>query len=119
MRAFTTNDIAIAILNWNGENLLKQFLPGVIEHSNGAEIYLIDNASKDQSIRYVQTHYPMIKVIELNDNLGYAGGYKEGIKSIPESIICCLNSDIEVSPNWLDPIIDCFNSNEEVSICTT
>jgi len=116
MRAFTTDDIAIAILNWNGLELLKQFLPSVVDHSKGAKVYLIDNASQDNSISYTQEHFPMIQVIALSDNLGYAGGYNEGIKSIPESIICCLNSDIEVSPNWLEPILECFNTSEDVSI---
>ena len=66
--------VAIAILNWNGLKLLKQFLPTVVEHSANAEIYIIDNASTDDSVKFIKSNFPKVQIIELEKNHGYAGG---------------------------------------------
>jgi len=116
MTKYLESDIAIAVLNWNGKDLLEQFLPGILQHSGAAKIYLIDNASTDDSVAYVAAHFPSINRIQLSKNLGYAGGYNEGLKQIHEAIVCCLNSDVAVSANWLGPILESFNQEEEVTI---
>ena len=108
--------MAVALLNWNGKHLLHQFLPSVVKFSKGAGIYVIDNASEDDSIDFLRSTYPEIKIIKLKANLGYAGGYNEGIKHISEPLVCCLNTDIEVTNNWLNPILACFNSNPNIAI---
>ena len=108
--------IAIAILNWNGAELLKRYLPSVIEHSTEADVYVIDNASTDSSIALLKTSYPTVRLIELPQNFGYAGGYNKGLKQIEADVFCLLNSDVEVTKNWLRPIIDLYATNKEVAI---
>lgn len=109
-------NIAIVILNWNGEHLLKEFLPSVIKYSDGHDIYIVDNASDDNSLRYIHQNFPNIKTIELDKNYGYAGGYNEAVKKIDTEVLCFLNSDIQVTKNWLNPIIEVFNKNPNTRI---
>lgn len=111
-----TKDIAIVILNWNGKALLKQFLPSIMEHSDDAIIYVADNASTDDSVAFVTEHFPNVIVIRNSENGGYAKGYNEALKHIEEPLLCLLNSDIEVTENWLQPIISEFNSNNNTAI---
>lgn len=101
----TQHTTAIIILNWNGKQLLEQFLPALLQHSAGAVIYIADNASTDNSIAFIREHYPSIKIIQNDQNYGFAQGYNEALKSVEEEYYVLLNSDIEVTPNWLtDPI---------------
>ncbi|WP_296384138.1 glycosyltransferase family 2 protein [Winogradskyella sp.] len=111
-----TKDIAVVILNWNGKALLEQFLPSVVKYSSTAQIYVADNASTDDSVVFVSEHFPTIKLIQNTKNGGYAKGYNDALASIDEPILCLLNSDIEVTENWLQPIIDEFNTNSETAI---
>ena len=108
--------VAIAILNWNGENLLKRFLKEVVDNSPEANVYLIDNASKDESVNYVKKHNPRVNILLLDKNYGYAGGYNRGIASLKEDIICLLNNDVLVKPNWLPPILDHFEKHLQTAI---
>ena len=108
--------IAVVILNWNGEALLERFLPSVMDHSNGADIYVVDNASTDGSVDFLTQHYPSIGVIQNTSNDGFAKGYNDGLKNIEADIFCLLNSDVEVTPNWLAPIKKAFESLPEASI---
>ncbi|NER16686.1 glycosyltransferase family 2 protein [Spongiivirga citrea] len=109
-------NIAVVILNWNGKELLKQFLPSVIAHSKYASIYLADNASTDDSIDFVTQNYPSIKIIRNTENGGYARGYNEALQHLDEDIFCLLNSDVEVTANWLDPIVSRFQVDKNVAI---
>lgn len=109
-----TQKIAIAVLNWNGVELMQKFLPSVIKHSENAKIYVIDNASNDGSVFWLQMNYPEIELIVLDKNYGYAGGYNKGIAKISEPIVCCLNSDVEVTPNWLNSILALFDSDKNI-----
>ena len=102
--------IAVIILNWNGIELLKKFIPNTISNSRQANIYVIDNFSEDNSVDFLKKNHPDIKVIELDKNYGFAEGYNLGLKNIDEEIYCLLNSDIEVTENWLDPVMEKFNS---------
>ncbi len=108
--------IAVVILNWNGEKLLEQFLPSVLEYSKNAAIYLADNASTDQSIKFVERNYPSIKIIKNARNGGFAKGYNDALKQIDAPIYCLLNSDVEVTENWLTPIEETFDHDPEVAI---
>ncbi|MDC1022329.1 glycosyltransferase family 2 protein [Schleiferiaceae bacterium] len=101
--------IAVAILNWNGKELLEKYLPSVNEHSNEHSVYLIDNNSSDESVAYVESEFPNIKIIQTGVNLGYAGGYNAGLKGIKEEYAVLLNSDVRTTPGWLDPIVKHFD----------
>ncbi|MEW2922170.1 glycosyltransferase family 2 protein [Muricauda sp. ANG21] len=108
--------IAVVILNWNGESLLKQFLPSVMAHSTGANIYVVDNASSDGSVAFLKKEYPEIGIVQNSENGGFAKGYNDGLKHIQADIFCLLNSDVEVTPNWLEPIRKAFSSFPEAAI---
>ena len=108
--------LAIVILNWNGEVLLERYLPSVIEHSKGADIYVADNASTDDSIAFVTNNYPTVQIIKNAENGGFAKGYNDALVHVDADIYCLLNSDVEVTPNWLTPIIDAFSHIPDVAI---
>lgn len=108
--------IAIVILNWNGEELLEQFLPSIQTYSSGATIYVADNASTDNSIDFIKKNYPEIQIIQNKENGGFAKGYNDALKHVDAEIYCLLNSDVEVTENWLLPIIDAFEQNENIAI---
>lgn len=109
--------IAIVILNWNGEKLLNKFLPSVIKHSSLSKttIYVIDNASTDQSVELLNRKFPEVKLILLDENFGYAGGYNKGLEQIEAEYYVLLNSDVEVTANWLKPMSDFLDDNEDVA----
>lgn len=108
--------IAIVILNWNGKDLLEKFLPSVIMHSEDAVIYVADNASTDDSVAFVKSNYPTVKIILNTENGGYAKGYNDALKNVDEDIYCLLNSDIEVTADWLKPIYSIFQTEIETAI---
>ncbi len=108
--------VAIAILNWNGKNLLKRFLKEVVDNSPEAKVYLIDNASTDESVEYVKKEHPRVSIVLLDKNYGYAGGYNRGIESLKEDFICLLNNDVLVSSGWLIPILDHFEKHPQTAI---
>lgn len=104
---------AVAILNWNGRKLLEEFLPSVVLHSKDeADVYVIDNASTDDSLGYLKQHFPKVKIVQNSENKGYAGGYNEGLKQIEADVYVLLNSDVEVTGNWLNPVLNEFKKNE-------
>jgi hypothetical protein len=94
--------VAVVILNFNGEKLLRQFLPSVIQHSPQAEVIVADNGSTDESQSVLRTHFPTVRVIALEQNFGFCGGYNRALKSVDAEIVVLLNSDVEVTPGWLD-----------------
>ncbi|MBT4869320.1 MAG: glycosyltransferase family 2 protein [Polaribacter sp.] len=108
---------AIVILNWNGQKLLEQFLPSVVNFSlDEATIYIADNASTDDSVSYVKTHFPSVKIIKNRQNGGYSKGYNDALKAIDADIYCLLNSDVEVTENWLKPITEAFRNDINTAI---
>ena len=108
---------AIVILNWNGQKLLEQFLPSVVNFSSElAEIYIADNASTDASIKYVKEFYPSIKIIENATNEGYAKGYNDALAAVEADVYCLLNSDVEVTKDWLKPVLKVFEKEEKTAI---
>ncbi|MBD0832128.1 glycosyltransferase family 2 protein [Aestuariibaculum sediminum] len=108
--------LAIVILNWNGKNLLEQFLPSVVKYSKEAEIYVADNASTDDSLHFLETHFPSVNIIKNSENGGYAKGYNDALKHIDADIYCLLNSDIEVTKHWLMPVIELFLKEPRTAI---
>ncbi len=98
------SDVAVVILNWNGRHFLEQFLPTVLKYSGNARIIIADNASSDDSIAYLQHHFSGIEIIQNTNNGGFAKGYNDALKQIDALFYVLLNSDIEVSPNWLVPL---------------
>ena len=108
--------IAVVILNWNGSTLLQQFLPSVIQHSENATIYVADNASSDDSIAILKRDFPMVKIIQNKENYGFAQGYNEALPFVEEPYYALINSDIEVTTNWLQPIIELFEKESETAI---
>lgn len=107
---------AIVILNWNGKKLLEQFLPSVISHSNEATIYVADNASTDDSVNFIKSNFPSVQIIQNTENGGFAKGYNDALKDIDADIYCLLNNDVEVTENWLSPIISIFKSDPNTII---
>jgi GT2 family glycosyltransferase len=108
--------VAIAILNYNGKHWLEQFLPSVsaslIEDSR---IVVIDNGSTDDSATFIQHHYPKVEWLPLNQNLGFCGGYNRGLAQIPEEYVLLLNSDVEVDPSFLPPLIQALEKDERLA----
>lgn len=108
--------LAIVILNWNGKNLLEQFLPSVVAFSGWADIYVADNASTDDSVAFVKANFPSVRVIANTRNFGFAQGYNEALQFVDADIFALVNSDIEVTENWLGPIIATFQNQPEIAI---
>lgn len=109
--------IAIVILNWNGEKLLEQFLPSIVNFSSElATIYVADNASTDHSIKFVKEQFPLVQIIENATNGGYAKGYNDALNSIEADIYCLINSDVEVTENWIPPILEVFKNEDNTAI---
>ena len=110
--------LAIIILNWNGQELLKKFLPSVVKYSNvkNVVIYIADNASTDGSIEFVEENYPTIKIVKNQCNGGYAKGYNDALQHIDADVYALVNSDIEVTKNWLKPIISTFENESNTAI---
>ncbi|MCQ2608785.1 MAG: glycosyltransferase family 2 protein [Bacteroidales bacterium] len=109
--------VAVAILNWNGKSWLEKFLPNVIENSPEAVVYIIDNASTDDSVSYVQTYYPQCPVIVLDQNYGFAEGYNQGLAQIHADYYVLLNSDVQVGKNWISPIVNKMEQNPLLAVC--
>ena len=106
--------LAIVILNYNGTNWLNKFLPSVISYSEEADIYVIDNASTDNSVSFLKENFPSVNIVVNSQNYGFAGGYNHGLKQIPATIYCLLNSDVEVTPHWTQAVLHLFNSDENI-----
>lgn len=109
--------VAVAILNWNGKKWLEQFLPFVTMHSQTAEIYIIDNASTDDSINFLCQTYPHVKQIILDKNYGFAEGYNKGLAQIAADYYILLNSDVQPTSHWIEPIIQEMEKNPKLAIC--
>ena len=111
------NRIAIVILNWNGKELLKKFLPSVTTHSNRewADVIIADNASTDHSISFLKDNYPNLQRIQLDKNYGFAEGYNRALAQLPHSYFVLLNSDVEVTENWLDSIYTQFEKYKDIA----
>ena len=111
--------VAVVILNYNGKKFLEEFLPNVIENTNGewAEIVVADNASTDDSVAFMQENYPDIRLIINCFNGGFATGYNLALRQIEAEYFVLLNSDIEVTPHWIEPIIELMDADPAIAAC--
>lgn len=110
--------VAIVILNYNGINFLKQFLPSVIASTyTNSFIVVADNASVDDSVQWLKDNYPNIQLLLNTTNSGFAGGYNWALKNIQADYYVFLNSDVEVEPNWIEPIITLMESDTTLAAC--
>ncbi len=112
-------EIAVAILNWNGAKFLRQFLPGVVHHSaSAADVVVIDNGSTDDSIALLEKEFPGVRIVRLSQNLGFAGGYNQGLSSLTEyKYFILLNSDVEVTHHWIEPVITYMKQTPGMVAC--
>lgn len=118
-RGTTMNKIAIVILNWNTRTHLETFLPSLIRNTdlNQNTLVVADNGSTDDSIAFLRQHYPQIILIQLDRNYGFAGGYNLALKQIQASYYVLINSDIEVTENWLQPLITVMDNSARTAAC--
>ena len=110
--------VAIVILNWNGRAYLQQFLPSVTATTySNLRVIVADNASTDDSLSFLTAHYPAIEVIRLQKNFGFAKGYNEALKQVTADFYVLLNSDVEVTPDWLQPMIRLLQKDKTYAAC--
>ncbi|AXY72547.1 glycosyltransferase family 2 protein [Paraflavitalea soli] len=110
--------VSIVILNWNGRKFLEQFLPSVQASTwTNKNIVVIDNASTDDSIPFLQAHYPAVQIVRNSANFGFAQGYNEGLKAVKGDYYVLLNSDVEVTPGWIEPVIALMESDATIGAC--
>src|SRR5574344_438895 len=109
--------IAVVILNWNGAAMLRQFLPSVIRNSPEAAVYVADNGSTDNSVEMLRNDFPTVRLVLLDKNYGFAGGYNNALKQIEATYYLLLNSDVEATPGWLVPMLDYMDAHVEVAAC--
>ena len=108
--------VAIVILNWNGRKLMEEFLPSVVSNSpEWAEVIVADNGSTDDSIEMLKAKFPTVGIISFNQNYGFAEGYNQALKRLDHEYCVLLNSDVEVTPNWLDAPIATLDSDPSIA----
>jgi GT2 family glycosyltransferase len=109
---------AVVILNWNGRKYLEKFLPLVVEHSSSvADVVVIDNASKDDSVIYIRDQFPEVIITELPKNYGFAKGYNKGLIDLKHEFLVLLNSDVEVTSGWIEPLVDYMEAEPSMAAC--
>jgi GT2 family glycosyltransferase len=109
--------VAIVILNWNGRKYLEQFLPSVLENSPRCNVIVADNASSDDSVSFVRTNFPQVGIINNSGNLGFCEGYNQALKQVEADYYVLLNSDVQVTPGWVEPIIRLMEKDPAISAC--
>lgn len=110
--------LSVVILNWNGRRHLEHFLPSVVEHSlkmEGVEVVIADNNSTDDSLLWLALNYPTLRIVRLEQNYGFAGGYNRALKQIESDYYLLLNNDVEVSDGWLAPLIEVLDKESDVA----
>lgn len=111
--------VTVVILNWNGAEMLREFLPSVLQYSvgEGIEICVADNASTDASCNILQKEFPTVRLIELDRNYGFADGYNRALEQVEAEYVVLLNSDVEVTPHWLEPLLSYMEMHPETVAC--
>ena len=110
---------SIVILNWNGSKMLQDFLPAILKYSQGndREVIVADNASDDDSVEMLKKEFPSVRIILLDKNYGFAGGYNRALAQVESEYYVLLNSDVEVTPNWLGPLEEFLDNHIDVAAC--
>ena len=106
---------SVIILNWNGVEMLRTYLPSVVAHTPNAEVIVADNGSTDDSLKVLQDEFPTVRTIVLDQNYGFAEGYNRAIEQVESEYVVLLNSDVEVTENWLTPLLDYMNAHTEIA----
>ncbi len=110
--------VAIVILNWNGKSFLEKFLPSVVASSyNNLSINVADNASEDDSIDFLRRNYPEVRILLSDNNEGFSRGYNAALKRVTADYYILLNSDVQVTEDWIEPIISLMESDEKIAAC--
>ncbi len=110
--------VAVVILNWNGKSFLEQFLPSVVATTYPhTEIIVADNASTDQSVDWVKQHFPEVRILQSNENYGFAKGYNYFLQQVTADYFVLLNSDVEVTPGWIQPVIELMEASPKIAAC--
>ena len=110
--------IAVVILNWNGKKFLEELLPTLIQHTpSEVDIVVGDNASSDNSVEFLKQSYPQIQIIQNDKNYGFAEGYNKVLDKVYADYFVLLNSDVEVTDNWISPIINMMDADDNIAIC--
>lgn len=110
--------VAIVILNWNGKHYLEKFLPSVLSSTwSNKQVILADNGSTDDSVAFVRSAFPEVRIIENGTNAGFASGYNLAMVSVDADYAVLLNSDVEVEPGWIGPLVECMESSPSVGAC--
>ena len=110
--------VAIVILNWNGQHFLEQFLPSVMASTYiNKRVIVADNASTDSSVLFLEKYYPQIEIIINPINEGFSKGYNSALQQVDSDYYVLLNSDVEVTPNWIEPIIELMEKNARIGVC--
>ena len=108
--------LSVVILNWNGRKHLERFLPSVVEHTSGdAEVVVADNGSSDDSLVWLRMRYPEVRTIVLDRNYGFAGGYNRALQQIDSDYVLLLNSDVEVTAGWWQPLVEVLDNDASVA----
>jgi GT2 family glycosyltransferase len=108
---------AVVILNFNGKNFLQTFLPGIIRHSSPHPVIVADNGSTDDSIAFLRQEFPSVQCIENKGNFGYALGYNLALQHVKADYFILLNSDVEVTENWIEPILERMQADAKIAAC--
>ena len=111
--------IAVIILNWNGADLLRKFLPSVCAHTNAdiADVIVVDNGSDDNSVEVLKQEFPQVKTLLFPQNYGFAAGYNKALEMLDYKYAVLLNSDVETTPHWLEPLLEFAEDNPDVAAC--
>lgn len=111
--------VSVVILNWNGVGMLQKFLPKVVEYSTqeGVEVCVADNASTDDSVSFLKTHFPDVRLMVLDKNYGFADGYNKALLQVEAEYVVLLNSDVEVTLHWLETLVEYMDAHPEVAAC--
>lgn len=108
--------VAIVILNWNGRSMLERFLPSVTACSGGAEVVVADNGSTDDSVAFLSQRYPQLRLIQLDRNFGFAEGYNRALAQVEADYYVLLNSDVECTPGWIEPVVAMMERESGVAV---
>lgn len=108
--------LSVVILNWNGRRHLERYLPSVVAHTEGdAEVVVADNGSTDDSLQWLRLNYPDVRVIRLDRNYGFAGGYNRALREVASEYVLLLNSDVEVTAGWWQPLVEVLDTESDVA----
>ncbi|MEO0332284.1 MAG: glycosyltransferase family 2 protein [Bacteroidota bacterium] len=111
------NPAAVIILNYNGVHFLEQFMPSVMAHSQGHRVIVADNSSTDTSLDFLRENYPSVEIFAFSENYGFAEGYNQALDRVENTYSILLNSDAEVTPNWIEPVLALMDQDDSIAAC--